>query len=531
MTHRAPARVEGQLLLTTTRTHQRLPPLLLLPVLSGIIAWASFPKLSQSYLAWVALVPLIFYVARVRRPRSAFLGGALAGMLQFLALLYWIPRVLTHYGGLPAPGAWSLFILMAAILGCYPAAACALTRFCMNRGGSGFLLILAPAWVTLDYVRSLFPFGGFPWLMVGYSQADYLRLIQIADLAGVYAVSFLIVWVNVVIAWVLVHRSYNGLATLGAAAMLAGALAYGTGSLHRWDRTQPEYRAALLQGNLSVDVPESALAWKYQQGYVQMADRLGPARIDLLVLPEAPSPVIFQHDPGYQEIQRSLAQRFPLGLVFNNIYFREVEGTSRYFNSAFFLDRNGTEVGRYDKIHLVPFGEYIPLQKLFFFSETISKDVGNFYPGNSFVTVPLGGHLTYVIMCFVAVFPELSRQFIRRGSQLIINLTNDAWYGDTSAPYQHLTMARWRAVECRRYLLRAANSGISAIVEPSGRIQVQTGLLREDTAVGGFAFLSGETFYARHGDSFPILCVIIICLALLWSLMRGTRLPVFPAHP
>ena len=210
-----------------------------------------------------------------------------------------------------------------------------------------------------------------------------------------------------------------------------------------------------------------------------------------------------------------------LNPIFSNISYREAAGTQRYFNSAFFLDGRGAEVGRYDKIHLVPFGEYIPLQKLFFFSETISKDVGNFHPGDQYLTVHLQGHVLSALICFEAVFPELSREFVLRGSQLIVNLTNDAWYGNTSAPYQHLTMACWRAIESRRYLLRAANSGISAVVAPSGRIQVQTALLRQDIAVGRFTFLTGDTFYVRHPGYLPILCVIITILALFRSLGRG----------
>lgn len=235
--------------------------------------------------------------------------------------------------------------------------------------------------------------------------------------------------------------------------------------------------------------------------------------------------MFYHQDPDYRETMKGLARRFPLGLIFNNVSFRDVAGTPIYFNSAFFLDQNGTELGVYDKIHLVPFGEYIPWRKIFSFSETISKDVGNFHPGENHLTVPLRGRPANVIICFEAIFPDLTRAFIRRGSELIINLTNDAWYGNTSAPYQHLAMARWRAIESRRYLLRAANSGISAIIAPSGKIEVKTGLLREDSAIGGFSFLKGETFYVRYGGIFPILCVIVSFLALFRSLMRGVGPP------
>jgi apolipoprotein N-acyltransferase len=512
--------------------HRRRLHFLLLPILSGILVWASFPKINQGYLAWVALVPLVVFLLRETRPGPVFLGGAVAGMIQFLGLLSWIPGVLTQYGGMPAAAAWAVFTLMAAGLGCFPAAACVLTRFCMNLGGPGFMLLLAPAWVAAEYVRSRFPFEGFPWLLIGYSQSDWSRLIQVADISGVYGISFLVVWSNVALVWLWQFRGRRSLswAPIGGAVLsLAVCLIYGSAALDRWDRIAPTHRAALLQGNLSIDDPDAELTHKYTQGYIDMADQLRSAGVDLLVLPESPAPIIFQHDPGYRETLRGLARRYPLGLVFNNIYFREIDGTEQYFNSAFFLDRNGSETGRYDKIHLVPFGEYIPLKRLLFFSHAISKDVGSFEPGNLYLTAPLGGHVASVLICFEAVFPDLSREFVRRGSELIINLTNDRWYGDTAAPYQHLAMARWRAIESRRFLLRSANSGITAIIVPSGRIEVKTEILRPDLAVGGFAFLSGATCYVRYGSAFPLLCAIILFCVLLWNVnrrYRGAETPV-----
>jgi len=500
--------------------------LLLFPALSGFLLWTAFPKANLGFIAWVALAPLIFYLTRVSRIRWAFLGGWLAGFIQFLGLLYWIPQVLSHYGGLPALGSWGLFAALAAFLGCYPAAVCALTRFCMNRGGDRFLFLFPPAWIALEYLRGVFPLGGFPWLMIGYSQTDFPALIQFADVAGVYGVSILLAWVNVALSWTVAGiesgwRRFVPLMT-GAAAT-AAVLAYGFFALDHWDLLQPQHRAALLQGNLSIDEHEDDLLRKYGVGYVEMAEQLAGKNVDLLVLPESPSPVFYQHDAGYRELMKSLARRFPMGMVFNNVSFREIAGAPAYFNSAFFLDRNGLELGIYEKIHLVPFGEYVPLKEIFFFSETISKDVGDFHAGTDRVTISMGGHLINVIICFEAVFPDLSREFVRRGSELIVNLTNDAWYGDTSAPYQHLAMARWRAIESRRYLLRAANSGISAVIAPSGRVTVHTGLLQKDIAIGGFSFLNGSTFYVRHGALLPILCVIILFSGLLWSFARGRR--------
>lgn len=495
-----------------------------MPALSGILAWASFPTANQGYLAWISLVPLVIFLGRSERPRDAFWGGACAGYLQFFPLLYWMPGVMSRYGGLPAWLAWMLYILAVAVMAVFPATACALTHYCRSRDAR-FLLLFGPAWVAIEYARSFVPFGGFPWLLSGYSQTDCLWLLQIADIAGVYGVSFLIAWVNAALAWIWLNRQRGwgryGPALVGAM-LVAASLVYGHAALTRWDQQRPQYLAAMLQANLSVDAPEAELRSRYQHGYVDMAAPLSGRNVDLLILPESPTPLFYQYDRGFRETLQGLARCFPLGMVFNNIYFGEVDGEPRYFNSAFFLDRDGKETGRYDKIHLVPFGEYVPLQRLLFFSRTISKDVGNFHPGESVVAVDAGGNRMSALICFEAVFPELSRSFLRAGSQLIINLTNDGWYGDTSAPHQHLAMARWRAVEGRRYLLRAANSGVSAIVAPSGRIQTRTGLFREETAVGGFSFLTQQTFYMRHGKSLPVLCVIILLFAVLWRMARGS---------
>jgi apolipoprotein N-acyltransferase len=248
-----------------------------------------------------------------------------------------------------------------------------------------------------------------------------------------------------------------------------------------------------------------------------MADRLKPGGADLLVLPESPSPVTFQSDASYRRILEALARRYSLGLVFNTIRSDDVEGVGRYFNSAYFLDGKGVLKGLYDKIHLVPFGEYIPLKKLFFFAETITKDVGGFSSGKDYKILEIGGHPANAIICFEAVFPNLVRRFVRQGSQLIVNLTNDGWYGNSSAPYQHFAIARMRAVENRRFLIRAANSGISAIVKPSGGIEMSTGLQQEAVGEGRFAFLDEMTPYTRYGDVFVFLCAIISCAAWVFA--------------
>lgn len=494
--------------------------LFLLPVLTGSLLTLSFQRIGLGFVAWVAYVPLIAFVFRSRTSARAFFGGFIAGAIAQFALLAWIPRVLIRYGGLSGALAWFAFGLMVTVLACFPAIACAVTKHLARRGGTICFLLFPAVWVVFEYALSLVPFGGLPWILAGYSQSDYLNIVQIADITGVFGISFLILWTGTALVWFATYPGsrIRACAPLVAAALLIGAcLVYGEASLRRWGRVPPNFRVAMLQQNISFDDSERVLAEKFRTGYVRMADTLKPGDADLLILPESPSPVSFQYDNSYQRTLQDLARRYSLGLIFNNIRSSETASASVYFNSAYFLDRNGALTGIYDKIHLVPFGEYIPLSRLFTFAETITKDVASFSPGKEVRVLTVGDRPANALICFEAVFPDLARRFVRKGSQLMVNLTNDAWYGDSAAPYQHLAIARCRAVENRRYLLRATNSGISAIVEPSGKIQMSTGLFQEAVGKGRFAFIEGMTPYTRYGDVFVFLCAIISCASWIFA--------------
>ena len=498
--------------------------LLMLPALSGLLGFASLPAVGQAYLAWIAHVPLILFVLRSQSARQAFFGGVVAGFVQSSLLLAWIPAVLVHYGNLPAVLAWFLFVLLMIALALYPGLACAVTGVSVRRAGRVLVLFFPFVWVTTELLRSYTPFGGFPWMLAGYSQTDNLRVIQISDVTGVYGISFVILCCNVGIAWLIdrgARYARNYLPALGAAGLLAVCLAYGDQSIRRWEGFAPRHTAALLQGNISADDPDNAMRYKFGKGYSVMAAGIKDPGLDLLVLPESPAPMSFQSDAEYRQLLHDLAHRYQLGIVFSNVAFSETPGDQRYFNSAYFLGQDGSLRGRYDKIHLVPFGEYVPLKSMFFFMQSITQEVSDFSPGSGFLVVDTPVGRMSAIICFEAVFPELTRKFAARGSELIINLTNDGWYGDSAAPYQHLAMARWRAVENRRYLLRAANSGISAIVDPSGKVLTSTRLLHQDTCLGRFDFISCQSFYTRRGDLAAALCAIICCLTLAWSCIRS----------
>jgi apolipoprotein N-acyltransferase len=483
-----------------------------LPILTGFLLAASFPKADQGFWAWIAFVPLLVFIYRASNPARAFWGAFIAGAVQLFFLQIWIPSVLAHYGDLSGVLAWLAYGLMLILLSLFPAAACFITKLLVRRGGDSYLLSFPFIWIAVEYAQTNLPFGGYPWLLAGYSQSKYLRLIQIADLTGVFGISFLILFFNLALFWAGLHWKRGWISAwplISAASMIALSLFYGIESFHRWNSIQPNFRAALLQGNISFNDPEKVMIDKFKNGYARMADRLKLPHPDLLIIPESPSPVTLEYDTDYRQHLERLASGYSMGLVFNNIREEKGDEDARYFNSAYFMSRDGKLADVYDKMHLVPFGEYIPMKNVFSFFRIISKDVSVFSPGNNYRIVKIGDRSANAVICFEIIFPDLVRRFVKKGSQLILNLTNDGWYGDSSAPFQHLSIARWRAIENRRYLLRAANSGISAFIEPTGRIQTSTGILRQAVCEGRFAFVPQQTFYTRYGDVFVFLCVII----------------------
>ena len=508
--------------------------LFILPVIAGLLTAAAFPRASQAWLGWVAWIPLVIFVARTRSRRMAFSGGWLTGVFGAFILLWWMPEVMANYGGMSPFLSWSVYALLVAVLACYPAAVCAFTRHLMFQGGERCLLFFPFVWIVMELAASVSPLGGFPWLLAGYTQTRFLTVIQIADITGIYGVSFLLICVNTVIAWFILKTRPLGniridkklsreafVPLMAATVLIAGVLIYGQISLKRWEKVEAPFQAALLQGNLAVDDPPDVLYEKFEHGYLRMANSLAPDTVDLMVLPESAAPKLFQRDEEYRRVMENMARRFPMGLILSNINVAEWrDGTGAYFNSAFFLAGDGSLTGVYDKIHLVPFGEYIPYQKFFFFIETISNEVGGFSKGGELRIMSLGDLPVNAVICFEAVFPDLVRRFAARGSQLIVNLTNDGWYGISNAPYQHLEISRVRAVENRRYFLRAANTGFTAIIEPTGRIPASTALAEEAVYLGRFGFIEETTFYSRYGNVFVWLCVIISAVAGIFGIRK-----------
>ena len=491
----------------------------ILAVSAGLLMTASFPKADLGGLAWVAFVPLLYAIRGVSS-RTSFKLGFLTGIVHYSTLLYWIVGVIHHYGHVPILLSLIIFLLLIFYLSLYPGLFS--TAVSQLRARSFPFYLTGPfLWVALEYIRS-FLLSGFPWENLGYSQYDQLRLIQISDILGVYGLSALIMAVNGVLFEFLnsVRRNRTTIWIPPAAAglVLGGFLVYGTWRIEKTDEIAgdaPKLTVALAQGNV-----DQSVKWlpSFQQEtlrrYAALSKDALKSSPDLIVWPETALPFYFLRDEDLTAEILELVRTCGVPFVFGSPSFLRTEQGIRYYNSAYLVDPTGKVVGKYDKVHLVPYGEYVPLKRFFPFLGKIVEAVGDFDSGEKGQVLSLGNEKIGMLICFEAIFPELARAMANNGAQLLINITNDAWFGRSSAPYQHLSMVVFRAVENHLAVARAANTGISAYVDPVGRLLDQTPLFEEAMRSRVLPVMNHQTFYACHGDILATGCILISLI--LW---------------
>ena len=500
-----------------------------LALLSGLLLFLSFPKFGHGALAWVALGPLLMALHGAGAAR-AFRLGYLTGAASALGLLYWTALVVIQYGGLSLPAGIAAMVLLCLAVALFPSAfAWLVARWSAAFGPAG--LLLAPfAWVATELLRNR-SFLNFPWCLLGYSQQGNLPFVQIASVTAVYGVSFLVVLVSALLAWIAVETraAMRRRALLGLVAALGGSWAWGTWILTRPFEESGSIRVGLVQAAIRQDekwAPESA--WRNVGRHIELTDQAAARGARLVVWPESAVPFLFDENPVLAEALRATVRRHGIYLLLGNDD-REYGPADqhRIFVGAKMLSPGGELGFRYHKIRLVPFGEYVPLQPLLTLGGRVTaklvRQVSDFTPGTEPVVGEVDGRGFGAFICYEAIFPELVREFTARGSDLLVNITNDAWYGRTSAPYQHLAMAAFRAVENGRYLVRAANTGITAVVDPRGRVLEPTRLFERTVLVRDVPLVSGRTFYSRHGDLFAWACVAVT-LAALAATGRGPRI-------
>jgi apolipoprotein N-acyltransferase len=478
---------------------------------SGVILALAFPKINFSLLAWGAFIPL-FWIIRDKTPRQAFAYGWVSGMGFYLCTVYWVVQTIGLYSNIPTPVAVIPLLLMCAILASYTGAFMAGLRF-YQAGGRSILLIGPPLWVALEWLRSFF-FIGFPWVSLGYSQHTFLNLIQFTEITGVYGLSALVIFGNLVLWTTLEKRPRRGWLLLITGAFVLALAGWGA-----WRRSQlatlpPAHRlrVGLIQGNIAQDKKwDKDFQEETLSRYERLSREAAAKGADVIIWPETAVPFFFQSDIPYQQRLLALVRELHTPLLFGAVGWQPKNMNEvTLFNRAYLVAATGTVLGSYDKIKLAPFGEYIPFHDSFlFFLDKLVEGIGDFAAGTETKVLALPQEQFGVLICYEGIFPDLARRFVANGADLLVNITNDAWFGRSSAPYQHLTMEAMRAVENRVPLVRAANTGFSAVVSPDGDIRAQTSLYETTFLVEDLAWPHVTSFYTQYGDVFAYLCALV----------------------
>ena len=511
----------------------------ILAATSGVLQVLIFPKPALYILSWVALAPLIYAILQCREqdvtiaviegglfaPATAwqgFLLGYVCGVIWYVGNCYWIYHVMHFYGGVSVGLSVVLVVMFALYLGLYHGLfGLLLALIAARRNGFSLraLLFTPFVWVAVELARTYVT--GFPWDLLGTSQIGNIPLSRVATVTGVYGISFEIVLVNTALAAAfLVPRGRRNV-LLGAS--LAAALALQAGELAHPAAPPTTHGATLVQADVPVlDSGEWSLDYLTQTldslaGLSVRPENEKPGSTGLILWPESPAP-FFATDLHVRHTLADVARGTNSYIIAGSLGIEHAGDPARppdIFNSASVVAPSGAWTGRYDKIHLVPFGEFVPFRSLFSFAGGLVQQVGAFARGRSREPLDVGKAKVGVFICYEAIFPDEVRQFAKNGAEVFVNVSNDGWYGEGGAPWQHINQARMRAVENHRWLLRDTNTGITAVIDPYGRVVAEAPRNQRTQLQAAYSLEQSTTFYTRHGDWFPLLCAIITLLGLL----------------
>jgi len=499
-------------------------------ILSGLLLFACFPLVNWTALVWVACLPLLAAVVSARRRSSGFWLGSLAGAVFLSGSCYWFVSVMEGYGGLNPMVAVGVLILFVTVFSTFYGVF-GLIETAVARRSVGAALFLSPfLWVAMELART-YLITGFPWNLLGYAVRP-VGLEQLASIAAVYGLSFLAVATSALVAWVLLEpiRRVSWIALV----VWVAALAAGNWLLQP-PPAGPEPNVVLL---VQPDIPlgEAAMdnwvPWvspgplnSLVEESVEASRESGasPSSPPLLVWPESSAPFYFNRDPVFRGAMENMAKQSGAYVISGTVTFLG-QGTSQPQNAAVLLAPDGRMLLQYDKIHLVPFGEYVPWWAFPGKVGKITAEVGNFVPGKSVQVARTPEGVIGIFICYEAIFPQLARKFAADGAGVLVNISDDGWYGNSSAPFQHFEMARFRAIENGRFLLRGTNNGITAIVDPYGRIRKEIPRNQFGILTGHFRYLSKKTFYTKHGDVFAWFCAAVAAgMILALMILPGSR--------
>lgn len=462
-----------------------------LAILTAVLLILIQPGPDLSWIAWIALAPLVLACSRERRAKRRFLFGWLAGVVYWFVICNWIEFVLEHHGHMGLLGGWGAFLLFCVLKAIHLGVFAWLAGWLVGRWWSP--LAIAALWVGLERTHGTF---GFAWLALGNAGIDMGPVLRIAPLAGVYGLSFLFALVAAALAlrplaWIAVPLVVFALPSIQTSA--------------------PTEAATVLQPNLPEEEDWTTVTVDQMQRRLltRTLDLAVKSKSKLIVWPESPAPIYYFTDPRFRAYATDLARTAQAHFLFGTVGYT-ADGSPR--NSAVMLAPSGDMAGRYDKIYLVPFGEFIP--PLFGFVNRITKEAGDFTPGDKIVTFPYGDHRIGSFICYESAFPHLVRQF--RAADVYITISNDGYFGRGYAREQHLKLVRMRAVENARWIVRATNDGLTAVVDPAGRVTQSIEPYQESAALLRFGYSRQVTPYARFGDWFAWSSLAITIALSVW---------------
>jgi apolipoprotein N-acyltransferase len=486
-------------------------------VLSGLLFALAFPPFEWVLLAPLALVPWIVVLAREESRSRALYSGFLFGLVFWCASIPWIAYVVTHYGGQSGPMGVLCLLLSAAYLAQWPAVAAWGTVACATAGSVRRLAVFPLLWMASEHARS-YVYGGFPWNLTGHALYRHPVWLQSASVWGVYGIGLLVAAVASLLSAAVLGRRLAPALVAGLAVLLVGG--FGVVQLSLPTRPALRFSVALLQPNTTEEMRAApGGAARAYAAVISQAREAALTRPELIVFPESALPVYWARS---ELLRRDLLEIASGGsaVLFNDV---EEEPDGRYFNVARLLGPGGLAGRPYRKVHLVPFGEYVPLPKVFFFVRQISSEVGAFSSADRPVLIEAGALKIGIGLCYEIIYPALARSEVAQGANLLATISNDSWYGRAGAQAQHFAGATLRAVETRRYLLRAAITGISGIVDEKGRIRAELGEGRAGILRGTASLFHDDTAWTRWGFWLPRAADVLAAAVLLFGLVRWLR--------
>lgn len=487
----------------------------------------SFPDFDQWFLAWVSLVPFFLLLARARAPWQAFFLGWLFGSVFFYATCYWLTYSIINFGGIAPWLAFAMLIPGAIVLGVFPGVFAMVIARALMKWGSLALLLAPIVWAAMEWAR--LGITGQLWNAIGYSQAFHPALIQSSKLGGVYMIGFLVVAVNAAIAYLLVRRTSRAVVISGAVLLVIAAVIFVNyrKSLDHQIGVEPAAIVVAIQPNVPMDLVKStedmtrlnARHFEMSEGALRSLPDNGLPR--LLIWPESPMNFTYGADAGFRDNLKQFALLHRTSILLNS---QEVAPNDGLYNSALLVNQEGSLVSQYDKIRLLPFGEYVPLPRWIPGAGLISGIVGDFTPGTNYRLMSVGDVRVGVFICIESAYPNIARQFARDGADVLINISNDGYLGRTAVMRQHLANALFRGVENNRPVLRVTNTGITALIPTTGEVRDATQPFQEDVRIWSISRANRPpSFYTVYGDIFAAVCVALTLLIFLGSFKKATR--------